>query len=70
MQTIVNLVSAGLGVALVPQAMQQLQRPGIVYRALPSGLAQGAPRAETSLVWLPDAAPAVRQFVGFVQSRL
>lgn len=70
MQTIVNLVSAGLGVALVPRAMQQLRRPGIVYRALPAALAEGAPRAETSLVWLPDAAPAVQRFVVFVQSRV
>ncbi|TXC66391.1 LysR family transcriptional regulator [Piscinibacter aquaticus] len=69
MQTIVNLVSAGLGVALVPRAMQQLQRPGITYRALPAGLADGAPRAETSLVWLPDAAAAVRRFVEFVRAQ-
>lgn len=69
MQTIVNLVSAGLGVALVPRAMQQLRRPGIVYRALPAALAEGAPRAETSLVWLPDAAPAVQRFVAFVRAQ-
>ncbi|MFT3954881.1 MAG: LysR family transcriptional regulator [Piscinibacter sp.] len=67
MQTIVNLVSAGLGLALVPQAMRSLQRPGIVYRALPASLAEGAPRAETSLVWPPDAAPAVQRFVEFVR---
>lgn len=69
MQTIVNLVSAGLGLALVPQAMRSLQRPGIVYRALPPSLADGAPRAETSLVWLPDAAPAVQRFVAFVRAQ-
>lgn len=69
MQTIVNLVSAGLGVALVPRAMRQLQRPGIVYRALPAALADGAPRAETSLVWPPGAAPAVRRFVEFVRAQ-
>ncbi len=69
MQTIVNLVSAGLGLALVPRAMTQLQRPGIVYRALPAALAEGAPRAETSLVWLPDAPPAVRRFVEFVRAQ-
>jgi len=67
MQTIVNLVSAGLGLALVPQAMRSLQRPGIVYRALPAALADGAPRAETSLVWRPDAAPVVQRFVRFVE---
>lgn len=69
MQTIVNLVSAGLGLALVPQAMRSLQRPGIVYRALPTALADGAPRAETSLVWRPDAPPAVQRFVDFVRAQ-
>lgn len=69
MQTIVNLVSAGLGVALVPRSMRSLQRPGIVYRGLPAALAEGAPRAETSLVWRPDAAPAVQRFVDFVRAR-
>jgi DNA-binding transcriptional LysR family regulator len=68
MQTIVNLVSAGLGLALVPQAMRSLQRPGIVYRTLPAALADGAPRAETSLVWRPDAAPVVQRFVRFVEA--
>jgi DNA-binding transcriptional LysR family regulator len=33
MQTIVNLVSAGLGVAWVPESVRQFQRPGVVYRA-------------------------------------
>jgi DNA-binding transcriptional LysR family regulator len=70
MQTIVNLVSAGLGLALVPRSMRQLQRPGIVYRPLPAALAEGAPRAETSLVWPPDTAPAVQRFVDFVGARL
>ncbi|WP_341892733.1 LysR family transcriptional regulator [Variovorax sp. YR752] len=68
MQTIVNLVSAGLGLALVPQAMRSLQRPGIVYRDLPAALADGAPRAETSLVWRPDAPPAVQRFARFVEA--
>ena len=69
MQTIVNLVSAGLGVALVPRSMKLLQRPGIVYRALPPALAQAAPRAETSLVWRADAPPAVLRFVDFVRGQ-
>ncbi|WP_298825242.1 LysR family transcriptional regulator [uncultured Piscinibacter sp.] len=70
MQTIVNLVSAGLGLALVPRSMTLLQRPGTVYRALPASLADAAPRCETSLVWRPDAPPAVTRFVGFVRERL
>ncbi len=70
MQTIVNLVSAGLGIALVPKAVTQLQRAGVVYRPLPAGLATAAPQCETSLVWPSAAEPAVQGFVEFVRSRL
>ncbi len=38
MQTVIGLVSAGMGVALVPASVQNLQRPGVQYRAL-----RGAP---------------------------
>ena len=69
MQTIVNLVSAGLGLALVPRSVTQLQRPGVVYRALPKALAEYAPQGETSLLWPTDAAPAVLRFVEFVRER-
>jgi DNA-binding transcriptional LysR family regulator len=69
MQTIVNLVSAGLGVAWVPEAVTLLRRPGVVYRSLPRVLADGAPRCETSLVWPADAPPAVQRFVAFVAAR-
>ena len=64
MQTIVNLVSAGIGLAWVPAALTQLRRPGVVYKPLP-----GSPLCcETSLVWREDAAPVVRRFVGHVQA--
>lgn len=66
MQTIVNLVSAGLGIALVPQSVTQLQRPGVIYRRLPAALAPQAPRCETSLLWSAGAPPAVARFVAFV----
>jgi DNA-binding transcriptional LysR family regulator len=63
MQTLVNLVSAGLGVAWVPASMKQLQRPGVVYRPL-----VGTPlRCDTSLVWTEPAPPAVQRFVQHVQ---
>jgi DNA-binding transcriptional LysR family regulator len=63
MQTIVNLVSAGIGLAWVPAALMQLRRPGVVYRPL-----AGAPlRCETSLVWRDGAAPVVRRFIEHVQ---
>jgi len=63
MQTIVNLVSAGIGVAWVPASVMQLQRPGVVYRPL-----TGAPlQCETSLVWREPAPPVVQRFVAHVQ---
>ncbi|MET0334561.1 MAG: LysR family transcriptional regulator [Rhizobacter sp.] len=70
MQTIVNLVSAGLGLAWVPQTVTTLQRPGVVYRRLPVALGAAAPRAETSLVWPSDAGPVVGRFVEFVRRAL
>jgi DNA-binding transcriptional LysR family regulator len=69
MQTIVNLVSAGLGIALVPRSVTQLQRPGVVYRDLPKALSENAPQGETSLLWPADAAPAVQRFADFVRDQ-
>ena len=66
MQTIVNLVSADLGVAWVPASVQQLQRPGVVYRPL-GGRAGQAPVCETSLVWSATAVPpALTRWTAFV----
>jgi len=63
MQTIVNLVSAGIGVAWVPQALTQLQRPGVAYRRVAA-----VPLAcETSLIWREPALPVVQRFVAHVQ---
>ncbi|SDP83377.1 transcriptional regulator, LysR family [Rhodoferax sp. OV413] len=69
MQTIVNLVSAGLGCAWVPQSVTQFQRPGVVYRSVVAGKRGAAlPGCETSLVWsAADASPALQRFVEFVQ---
>ena len=66
MQTIVNLVSAGLGVAWVPESVRQFQRPGVVYREVRGGKGRAVPGCETSLVWAPGAAsPALLRFMAF-----
>lgn len=50
MQTILGLVAAGLGVALVPACMATLGRPDVRYRPLePPGAI-----VETAAVWRPD----------------
>lgn len=64
MQTIVSLVSAGIGIAWVPASLMQLQRPGVVYRVL-----SDAPLScDTSLVWREGALPVVQRFVAHVQA--
>ncbi|MEO7852931.1 MAG: LysR family transcriptional regulator [Rubrivivax sp.] len=65
MQTLVNLVSSGMGLAWVPASVMQLQRPGVVYRPLAGASLQ----CETSLVWRDPAAPVVRRFVDHVQAQ-
>ena len=66
MQTIVNLVSAGIGVAWVPDSVQQFQRPGVVYRKVSVAKGQAVPGCETSLVRrLGVASPALLRFMAF-----
>lgn len=66
MQTIVNLVSAGLGVAWVPDSVRQFQRPGVVYRSVAGKTGRRVPVCETSLFWPADAVnPCVQRFVAF-----
>jgi DNA-binding transcriptional LysR family regulator len=69
MQTIVNLVSAGLGLAWVPDSVRQFQRGGVVYRKVGGKHAAGVPQCETTLVWSRPA-PTLQRFVEFAQSRL
>ena len=60
MQTIVSLVAAGMGVALVPASLQALRRTGVRYRAL----AEKSPAVETGLAWRSDNdSPALAAFV-------
>lgn len=76
MQTIVNLVAAELGVAWVPESVQQFKRPGVAYRSMKEGKAKTTktgrsrlpvPLCETSLVW-PAARgnPVLERFVTFI----
>jgi DNA-binding transcriptional LysR family regulator len=66
MQTIVSLVSAGMGVALVPESLRHLRRTGVVYRPL-----LGAePAVETGLVWrTAEVSPVLAGFTDIVRSR-
>ena len=77
MQTIVNLVSAGLGVAWVLESVRQFQRSGVVYREVetpgagPGGATGAMPRCETSLVWAAhQVSPTLERFVAYAHEQL
>jgi DNA-binding transcriptional LysR family regulator len=64
MQTIIGLVSAGMGIAIVPASLQNLQRMGVVYRAI----AQATPLVETAVVWkAEEITPVLEQFLTVVR---
>lgn len=66
MQTIVGLVSAGMGIALVPQSVSNLMRPGVDYRKLRGN----APSVETGLAWRHDnRSPVVRAFLDLLRKK-
>lgn len=79
MQTIVNLVWGGLGLAWVPASVMQFRRQGVVYRQAEEFAPQGRrrvllPACETSLVWREgeagEAPPALRRFIAFVRKQV
>jgi DNA-binding transcriptional LysR family regulator len=60
MQTIISLVSAGLGVALIPASMRNLGRTGVVYRSL----RERSPQTEIVAAWRRgETAPALVRFL-------
>lgn len=66
MQTIVGLVSAGMGIALVPQSVSNLKRPGVEYRKLNNKTLP----FETGLAWRRDnASPVLRTFLGLLRRK-
>jgi DNA-binding transcriptional LysR family regulator len=66
MQTIVGLVSAGMGIALVPQSVSNLKRPGVEYKPL----ANKTPLIETGLAWRRDSmSPVLRAFLELLRKK-
>lgn len=60
MQTIVSLVAADIGIAIVPRSLQNLQRTGVVYKEL----TEPTPEAAIALAWRRDVrSPVVQRFL-------
>jgi len=66
MQTIVGLVSAGMGIALVPQSVSNLKRPGVEYKHL----IDRAPTTEIGLAWRRDnRSPVLQAFLELLRKK-
>jgi len=64
MQTIISLVSAGIGMALVPESLRNLARTGVRY----VDLVDPAPELETGLVWRrSDSTPTLERFLAIAK---
>ncbi len=56
-QTVIGLVAAGIGVALIPASLQELLRSGVVYRAIEGP----APQLPLAAAFRPDQGASVLQ---------
>jgi DNA-binding transcriptional LysR family regulator len=67
MQTIVGLVTAGLGIAIVPASLQNFHRSGVVYRPLQEQIT----KTGLYLAWRQhDASPVLNAFLSLARSKL
>ncbi|MEO8894306.1 MAG: LysR substrate-binding domain-containing protein, partial [Rhizomicrobium sp.] len=65
MQTIISLVSAEMGIALVPASLRHLARTGVRY----IDLQEGAPSLETGIVWRRnETAPTLARFLTMLET--
>ncbi len=63
-QTIISLVSAGLGLAIVPESMRGLRRAGVTYRSF----REESPAMETVVAYKKDRiSPLVENFVNLAR---
>ncbi|BAZ47816.1 LysR family transcriptional regulator [Nostoc sp. NIES-4103] len=64
MQTIVSLVAAEMGVAIVPASLQNLQRTGVVYQ----NIQESTPKVAIAIIWRRNqTSPTVQRFLKVVR---
>ncbi len=64
MQTIVSLVSANMGVSILPASIQEAQRQGVVYQPIRSGNVRIGELAKIAIVWrMNDDSPTMNRFL-------
>jgi DNA-binding transcriptional LysR family regulator len=64
MQTIVSLVSANMGVSILPESIQEAQRQGVVYKPIRSTDLSVEKLATIAIVWrINDDSPTMNRFL-------
>ncbi|MBO3463937.1 LysR family transcriptional regulator [Aetokthonos hydrillicola Thurmond2011] len=64
MQTIVSLVAAEMGVAIVPASLQNLQRTGVIYKTLE----EPSPEVAINIIWkCYNTSPTLQRFLEVVR---
>ena len=64
MQTIVSLVSANMGVSILPESIQEARRQGVVYKPIRSSNVQIGKLAKMAIVWRTnDDSPTMNRFL-------
>lgn len=64
--SLTSLVAAGLGIALVPECIATLSRPGVIYRRLE----EPVPRADVHIVYRSDPGAIVERFAEMARELL
>jgi DNA-binding transcriptional LysR family regulator len=68
MQTIVSLVSANMGVSILPESIQEAQRQGVIYRPIAASLVIEK-LAKIAIVWrMNDDSPTIQRLLEVVLS--
>ena len=64
MQTIVSLVSANMGVSILPASIQEAQRQGVVYKPIRSSSLDADKLAKIAIIWrLSDDSPTMNRLL-------
>ncbi|MCC5635852.1 LysR family transcriptional regulator [Nostoc sp. CHAB 5844] len=66
MQTIISIVAAEIGVAVVPASLQNLQRTGVIYKHIE----EHTPKVAIAMIWRSsETSPTVQKFLEIVRDK-
>jgi DNA-binding transcriptional LysR family regulator len=67
MQTIVSLVSANMGVSILPTSIQEAQRQGVIYKPIQAGSISVDQLAKIAIIWrINEESPTINRLIEIV----